>query len=72
MSGLIGELRWGQPARPQPLDPLRHRGPDAEGGWLSPDGHCWLGHTRLAILDLTSAGAQPITSHCGQIGRAHV
>jgi asparagine synthase (glutamine-hydrolysing) len=66
MCGLIGELRWGQEARPQSLDLLRHRGPDAQGGWLSPDGHCWLGHTRLAILDLTAAGAQPITSHCGR------
>lgn len=67
MCGLIGELRWHQGARSQSLDPLRHRGPDAEGGWLSPDGQCWLGHTRLAILDLTEAGAQPITSHCGRI-----
>ena len=66
MCGLIGELRWSQQARPQPLAGLRHRGPDAEGGWLSPDGHCWLGHARLAILDLTAAGAQPITSHCGR------
>ena len=66
MCGLIGELRWSEQAQPQCLDGLRHRGPDAEGGWLSPDGHCWLGHTRLAILDLTPAGAQPITSHCGR------
>ncbi|MFN9643992.1 MAG: asparagine synthase (glutamine-hydrolyzing) [Cyanobacteriota bacterium] len=66
MCGLIGEFRWSQPARPQPLAGLRHRGPDAEGGWRSADGHCWLGHTRLAILDLTAAGAQPITSHCGR------
>ena len=66
MCGLIGEFRWSPSARPQPLAGLRHRGPDAEGGWLSPDGTCWLGHTRLAILDLTAAGAQPITSHCGR------
>lgn len=66
MCGLIGELRWSQPAQPLPLAGLRHRGPDAEGGWLSPDGRCWLGHTRLAILELTAAGAQPITSHCGR------
>lgn len=66
MCGLIGELRRRQPAQPQPLDTLRHRGPDAEGAWQSPDGHCWLGHTRLAIQDLTAAGAQPITSHCGR------
>jgi asparagine synthase (glutamine-hydrolysing) len=67
MCGLIGEFRWSQPARPQPLAGLRHRGPDAEGAWRSADGHCWLGHTRLAILDLTAAGAQPITSHCGRV-----
>ncbi|MFN7677121.1 MAG: asparagine synthase (glutamine-hydrolyzing) [Cyanobacteriota bacterium] len=67
MCGLIGEFRWSQPAAPQPLETLRHRGPDAQGSWRSPDGHCWLGHTRLAILDLTAAGAQPITSHCGRL-----
>lgn len=66
MCGLIGEFRWSLPARPQPLSGLRHRGPDAEGGWRSPDGRCWLGHTRLAILELSAAGAQPITSHCGR------
>ena len=69
MCGLIGEVRWHQPAWPQPLHSLRHRGPDAEGTWQSPDGHCWLGHTRLAILDLSEAGAQPITSHCGRLDR---
>ena len=67
MCGLIGELRRRHPARPQALAPLRHRGPDAEGTWLSDDRHCWLGHTRLAILDLTEAGAQPIRSHCGRL-----
>ena len=67
MCGLIGEFRWSRPAQPQPLAGLRQRGPDAEGGWLSPDGRCWLGHTRLAILDLTPAGAQPISSHCGRV-----
>src|SRR5262249_12542175 len=40
------------------LEPLRHRGPDSQGEWRSPVGHVWLGHTRLAILDLSSAGAQ--------------
>lgn len=66
MCGLTGEIRFQDPARPLPLDPLRHRGPDAEGSWPSADGHCWLGHTRLAIQDLSIAGAQPITSHCGR------
>jgi len=42
------------------LDCLSHRGPDARGEWTSPDGCLWLGHTRLAILDLSSNGAQPM------------
>jgi asparagine synthase (glutamine-hydrolysing) len=38
---------------------LTHRGPDHSGVWES-DGAC-LGHTRLSILDLSSAGHQPMT-----------
>lgn len=42
------------------LQLLAHRGPDGSGEWNAPDGHCWFGHTRLAILDLSSLGAQPM------------
>lgn len=66
MCGLIGSFRSRDSAGPIPLEVLRHRGPDATGEWFSSDGRCWLGHTRLAIQDLSSAGAQPITSHCGR------
>jgi asparagine synthase (glutamine-hydrolysing) len=38
---------------------MAHRGPDGEGTWSSPGGQCTLGHTRLAIIDLSSASAQP-------------
>ena len=44
---------------------LVHRGPDSNGVWVSPDKKVYLGHTRLAILDLTKAGNQPMTSSCG-------
>ena len=42
------------------LQQLKHRGPDAQAEWTSPDGHIWLGHTRLAIVDLSPTGAQPM------------
>lgn len=41
------------------LDLLHHRGPDDHGVWK--DSHIQLGHTRLAILDLTPSGHQPMT-----------
>ena len=42
------------------LASLRHRGPDHQGAWTATDGGVWLGHTRLAILDLSEAGDQPM------------
>jgi asparagine synthase (glutamine-hydrolysing) len=39
---------------------LRHRGPDANGEWCSDDSLVRLGHTRLAIIDLSSAARQPM------------
>lgn len=45
---------------------LRHRGPDGSGTWRSPDGHVALGHTRLAIIDLSDAAAQPMVAPGGR------
>jgi asparagine synthase (glutamine-hydrolysing) len=39
---------------------LRHRGPDDAGLWLSPSGQAGLAHTRLAVIDLSPAGHQPM------------
>jgi asparagine synthase (glutamine-hydrolysing) len=45
---------------------LRHRGPDDSGMWADSVAGVVLGHTRLAVIDLTAAGHQPMTSGCGR------
>jgi asparagine synthase (glutamine-hydrolysing) len=41
-------------------DAIAHRGPDAEGFWLNENNTVGLGHRRLAIIDLTENGQQPM------------
>ncbi len=61
MCGIAVHLSLNGPAKPLDLQLIRHRGPDSSGEWTSPDGGCWLGNTRLAIVDLSPSGAQPMT-----------
>ncbi len=42
------------------LRALAHRGPEDEGSWCSANAPVWLGHRRLAIVDLSPAGHQPM------------
>lgn len=74
MCGINGLLRLRDDA--PPLDPgellatrdaMARRGPDGEGAWLAPDGRVALAHRRLAILDLSPAGAQPMASPDGRL-----
>ena len=46
---------------------MRHRGPDGEGVWQSADGQVVLGHRRLAVIDPTPTGAQPMVSPNGDL-----
>ncbi len=48
-------------------DHMAARGPDGLGEWFSSDGRVAFGHRRLAIIDLTDAGAQPMQSADGQL-----
>lgn len=68
MCGISGYLNFKADRSPDELQALigrmnaalAHRGPDDRGQWADPENHCHLGHTRLSILDLSSAGHQPM------------
>lgn len=45
---------------------LAHRGPDGSGVWYSSCGRIGLGHSRLAVVDLTDAASQPMLSGSGR------
>ncbi len=47
-------------------DRLESRGPDDAGTWVSPAAGIAIGHRRLAVIDLTAAGRQPMVSTSGR------
>jgi asparagine synthase (glutamine-hydrolysing) len=65
MCGITGLIHLnGDPVSPVILqkmtDAIAHRGPDGEGHWI--EGNVGIGHRRLAIIDLSPAGHQPMIS----------
>ncbi len=69
MCGIAGVLNLnGDAASPVILkkmtDAIAHRGPDGEGHYI--DGSLGLGHRRLAIIDLSEAGRQPMATENGR------
>ncbi len=74
MCGIAGWLDYSQTTSKKELnqftklmcDAILHRGPDSEGVWSDPKAGVSLGHRRLAILDLTPSGHQPMISKSGR------
>jgi asparagine synthase (glutamine-hydrolysing) len=69
MCGIAGILHFdGEPASPVLLrrmaEAMRHRGPDGEGLYI--DGCLGFAHRRLAIIDLSPAGHQPMSTRDGR------
>jgi asparagine synthase (glutamine-hydrolysing) len=66
MCGIWGVLGQDLPAQrgERAMHSLRKRGPDAAASYTEPG--LTLGHLRLAIIDLTDAGLQPMHSACGR------
>lgn len=69
MCGIVGI--WGSLQNKRDLiasscSRIRHRGPDSEGIWEDAQAGLVLGHVRLAIIDTSPAGSQPMVSACGR------
>lgn len=63
---LTGERIADLPARLQHMiDKVKHRGPDGSDWWVSDDGVVGLGHTRLAVVDASKSGRQPMEGRNG-------
>lgn len=67
MCGIVSIYSYGSDAPPvdraellRVRDRMTARGPDGCGEWYSADGRVGLGHRRLAIIDLSESGAQPM------------
>lgn len=60
-NGLVENPEWA----PKVSELLRHRGPDGDGFFTDP--YCELVHRRLALVDLTPTGHQPMTNEDGSL-----
>jgi asparagine synthase (glutamine-hydrolysing) len=68
MCGIVGQ--FGGNVDPDILinmaDKIAFRGPDSSGTWVDPNAQIGFAHRRLAIVDLSPAGAQPMESRSGR------
>src|SRR5690606_14090931 len=66
IAGIWGPLQDKEQVLADSCRRIRHRGPDSHGLWADHGVGLALAHVRLAILDLTEAGHQPMVSACGR------
>lgn len=74
MCGIAGIFAYGRHAPPvsevellRLREAMAVRGPDGAGLWISPEGNLGLAHRRLAILDPSQAGGQPMATPDGAV-----
>jgi asparagine synthase (glutamine-hydrolysing) len=66
IAGIVAERGLAPGIVERILAPIAHRGPDDHGIWTDEAAGVGLGHRRLAILDLSSAGHEPMHSADGR------
>ena len=70
MCGIVGYWSQKTPASARLIErmarAIAHRGPDGSGAWVDERREVAFGHRRLAIIDLSEAGHQPMISPCGR------
>src|SRR5436190_16636323 len=64
IAGIVGH-GWDRRQLESMVSIQHHRGPDDTGKYISPNGQVGLGHNRLSIVDLSSAGHQPMSNSDG-------
>ncbi len=64
IAGFVGP--WTDRLLEAMLDQLNHRGPDGRGAWRDPHASVGIGHTRLSIIDLSTAANQPMHTPDGR------
>ena len=77
MCGIAGLFAYGAAAPPvdaarlmRMREAMAVRGPDGAGTWIGDGGRIGLAHRRLAIIDLSESGAQPMLSADGSLSIA--
>jgi asparagine synthase (glutamine-hydrolysing) len=71
IAGFAGSEPIAHPQLELMRDTLVHRGPDDRGLWYSPDRSVGLAHRRLAVIDLSPGGHQPMSDASGALGPWH-